>query len=119
MISYEFPKSRRKRKRKKMNSDGLKLAQVGPRTGESVPAVSGLHRRPWVFEKPLKRPLHYFSVSLTFADRPFPFLFLHKSRPPTEDIGAVAPTSLYWPDNATTDAQVWPTPNSTPNDYYP
>ena len=83
MISYEFPKSGRKRKRKKVNSNGLKLAQVGPRTGESAPAVSSLHRGPWLFEKPLKRPLHYFSVSLTFADRPFPFLFLHKSRSPT------------------------------------
>jgi hypothetical protein len=38
MISYEFPKSRRKRKRKNMNSDGLKLAQDGPRIGESAPA---------------------------------------------------------------------------------
>jgi hypothetical protein len=73
LIFYEFPKSGRKRKRKKVNSNGLKLAQVGPRTGKSAPAVSGLHRGPWLFEKPLKRSLHYFSVSLTFAYRPFPF----------------------------------------------
>jgi hypothetical protein len=36
MISYDFPKSDRKRKRKKMNSDGLKLAQVSPCIGESA-----------------------------------------------------------------------------------
>jgi hypothetical protein len=36
IISYEFPKSGRKRKRKKVNSTRLKLAQVGPRTGESA-----------------------------------------------------------------------------------
>jgi hypothetical protein len=38
IIFYEFPKSGRKRKKKKVNSNGLKLAQVGPRTGKSVPA---------------------------------------------------------------------------------
>jgi hypothetical protein len=43
-----------KEKRKTMNSDGLKLAEVGPRTGESAPAVSGLHRGPWRFEKTIK-----------------------------------------------------------------
>jgi hypothetical protein len=37
MISYEFPKSGRKIKRIKVNSTGLKLAQVGPRTSESAP----------------------------------------------------------------------------------
>jgi hypothetical protein len=112
MIYYEFPKSDRKRKRKMMNSDGLKLAQVGPRTGESAPAVSGLHGGPWVFEKPLKRPLHYFSVSLTFADRPFPFLFLHKSR-------SLTTAAEQWLQRACTGAQVCLTPNSTPNDHYP
>jgi hypothetical protein len=35
------------------------------------------------------------------------------------DGGAVAPASLYRPNNATTGAQVWLTPNSTPNDHYP
>jgi hypothetical protein len=44
MIFYEFSKSGRKIKRKKMNSDGLKLAQVGPRTGESALArARGVH----------------------------------------------------------------------------
>jgi hypothetical protein len=32
---------------------------------------------------------------------------------------AVASTSLYRPDNATTGAQVWLTPNLTPNDHFP
>jgi hypothetical protein len=32
IISYEFPKSGRKRKGKMMNSIGLKAAQVGPRS---------------------------------------------------------------------------------------
>jgi hypothetical protein len=44
MIFYEFPKSGRKRKRKKVNSNGLKLAHVGPRTGESAPTrACGVH----------------------------------------------------------------------------
>jgi hypothetical protein len=38
IIFYEFPKSGRKTKRKNVNSNGLELAQVSPRTGESVPA---------------------------------------------------------------------------------
>jgi hypothetical protein len=37
IIFYEFPKSSRKRKRKKVTCNWLKLAQVGPRTGESAP----------------------------------------------------------------------------------
>jgi hypothetical protein len=44
MIFYEFPKSGRKRKRKKVNSTRLKLAQAGPRTGENAPArARGVH----------------------------------------------------------------------------
>jgi hypothetical protein len=44
IIFYEFPKSGRKRKKKRMNSDGLKLAQTGPHTGESAPAhARGVH----------------------------------------------------------------------------
>jgi hypothetical protein len=35
------------------------------------------------------------------------------------DGGAVGPASQYWPENATTGAPVWLTPNSTPNDHYP
>jgi hypothetical protein len=35
------------------------------------------------------------------------------------DGGAVAPASLYRPDNATTGAQVRLTPNSTHNDHNP
>jgi hypothetical protein len=50
MISYEFPKSGRKRKKKKVNSNGLKLAQVGPRTRESAPAVFTLRRGPCYFK---------------------------------------------------------------------
>jgi hypothetical protein len=34
------------------------------------------------------------------------------------DGGAVALTSLYQPNNATTVAPVWLTPNSTPNDHF-
>jgi hypothetical protein len=119
MISYEFPKFGKKRKRKKMNSDGLKLAQVGPRTGESAPAVSDLHRGLWRFKKPLKSLQHYCLVSLTFTSRSFPFLSLHNLRSPTVDGGAVAPASPYRPENATTGALVWLTPNSTPNDHFP
>ena len=35
------------------------------------------------------------------------------------DGGAVAPVSLYQPNNVTTGALVWLTPNSTPNDHNP
>jgi hypothetical protein len=45
-----------KEKGKKVNSNGLKLAQVGPHTGESAPAVFTLRRGPCVFEKPIKSP---------------------------------------------------------------
>ena len=38
-----------------------------------APALPGLHRRPWPFEKLVKSPAHYFYVSLTFASRPLPF----------------------------------------------
>jgi hypothetical protein len=48
-----------------------------------------------------------------------PFLFLRKWRSMTMDGRATAPTSLYWPDNTTTGAQVWLTPNSIHNDYNP
>jgi hypothetical protein len=58
-------------------------------------------------------------VSLTFTDRPFPFLFLHKSRSPTVDGGAVAPASLYRPENAKTGPLVRLTPNSTLGDTNP
>ena len=81
MIYYEFPKSDRKRKRKMMNSDGLKLAQVGPRTGESAPAVSDLHRGLWRFKKPLKSLQHYCLVSLTFTLGPSVFCFFSKTNP--------------------------------------
>jgi hypothetical protein len=43
IIFYGFPKSGKKRKRKKVNSTGLKLAQAGPRTGESEPAPALLN----------------------------------------------------------------------------
>ena len=35
------------------------------------------------------------------------------------DGGAVALASLYQPNNETTVAPVWLTPNSTPNDHFP
>ena len=85
IIFYGFPKSGRKRKRKKVNSTRLKLAQTGPCKGESAPAhapaVSILHRGPWSFEKPIKNPLHCFSVSLTTALRPLPFYFFARRNP--------------------------------------
>jgi hypothetical protein len=76
MIFYEFPKSGKKRKRKKVNSTRLKLAQADPRTGENAPArfvVFTLRRGPWLFEKLVNSPAHYFYVSLTFTPRPLTF----------------------------------------------
>ena len=37
MISYEFPKSDRKRKRESMNTNGLKPARYSPYPGETRP----------------------------------------------------------------------------------
>jgi hypothetical protein len=84
-----------------------------------VPAVSILHRDPWSFEKPVKNPLHCFSVSLTSAQRSLPYLFLHNPRSPTVVGAARSPASLPWSENAMTSTPVWLTPNSTPNDHYP
>jgi hypothetical protein len=44
IISYEFSKSVQKRKRKKMNSNGLKLASVGPRPGKCTSARARVAR---------------------------------------------------------------------------
>jgi hypothetical protein len=123
IIFYGFPKSGRKRKRKKVNSTRLKLAQTGPCKGESAPAhapaVSILHRGPWSFEKPIKNPLHCFSVSLTSALRPLPFYFFTTPAPRRWTATSRSPASLYHPKYAMTGAPVWLTPNSTPNDHYP
>ena len=115
IIFYGFPKSGRTRKRKKMNSDGPKLAQVGPHTGESAPAVFTLRRGPWRFDKPVKTPAQYSYVSLTFCVEAPHFLFLRELRSPTEDGGAVALTSLPWPENATARLLLCLTPNSNPD----
>jgi hypothetical protein len=64
----------------------------------------------------MRSPAHYSTVSLTFASRSLPFLFLHKL---TVDGGAAAPASLYRPENAMTGAPVRLTPNSTLNDHNP
>jgi hypothetical protein len=50
MIFNGFPKSGRKRKMKKVNNTGQKLAQAGPHTGGSVPAVFALRRGPYSFK---------------------------------------------------------------------
>jgi hypothetical protein len=71
-------------------------------------------RDPWSFEKPIKNPLHCFSVSLTSAQRPLPSLFLYNPRSPTVDGGAVAPASQDRPENVMTRIPLWLTPNSTP-----
>jgi hypothetical protein len=63
--------------------------------------------------------VHSSYVSLTFADSPFPFLFLHTLRPSTVDGGAAAPASLYRPENTMTGALVRLTPNSAPNNHNP
>jgi hypothetical protein len=123
IIFYGFPKSGRKRKRESINSNGLKLAQVGPRTGESslahAPTVFILHRGPWSFEKNRKESSPLFPCLTDICTKAPPFLFLRKVRSPTVDGGAVAPASPYWLEHTTISAQVWLTPNSTPNDHNP
>jgi hypothetical protein len=56
-IFYKFPKPDRKRKR--MNSAGLKPAQTGPRRGKTrprAPALAVLHRGTRQFEKLVNNP---------------------------------------------------------------
>jgi hypothetical protein len=58
-------------------------------------------------------------VSLTLCAEALHFLILRELKSPTEDGGAAAPASPYWPDDSTTDALERLTPNSTPNNHYP
>ena len=64
-------------------------------------------------------PQQYSYVSLTLCAEALHFLILRELKPSTEDGGAVAPTSPYWPDNSTTGALEWLTPNLTPNNHFP
>jgi hypothetical protein len=105
-----------------MNSNGLNLSPSRPKTGETrprAPTVSILHRGPWSFEIPVKNPLHCFSVSITSAQKPLPFLFLHNPRSPTVGGGAATPASPYRPENATAMLPHCTIPNSTPNNHFP
>jgi hypothetical protein len=58
-------------------------------------------------------------VLLTLCAEALHFLILRELKSPTEDGGAVAPASPYWPDNSTTGALERLTPNLTPNNHYP
>jgi hypothetical protein len=64
-----------------VNSGGLKLARVGPHTGESALAVFILRRGPWLFKQTIKNPGHYFLVSLTFAHKSLHFCFFADPSP--------------------------------------
>jgi hypothetical protein len=112
-----------KRKTKKVNSTGLKLAQIGPRTGESAPArapaVCILHRGPSSFEKTSKESSPLFLCLTDICTKAPPFLFLRKVRSPIVDGGVVAPASLLRPKNTTAGLLVCSTPNSNPDDKNP
>jgi hypothetical protein len=56
---------------------------------------------------------------MTIANKPSPFLFLHKVKSTTVGGGAGTPASSYRPDNSTTGALERLTPNSTPNNHFP
>jgi hypothetical protein len=88
-----------------MNSNRLNLSPSRPKTGKTrprAPVVSILHRGPWSFEIPVKNPLYCFSVvSLTFAQRPLPFLFLYNPRSSTVGGRAATPVIPYRPENTT------------------
>jgi hypothetical protein len=64
-------------------------------------------------------PQQYSYVSLTLCAEALHFLILRELKPPTEDGGPSAPASPYRPDNSTTGALEWFTPNLTPNNHYP
>jgi hypothetical protein len=105
-----------------MHSNGLNLARAGPRQANirpRAPAVTGLYRRPWRFEKPVKSPHQCFFVSLTSAQRPLPFLFFTTRDPWPWTATGRAPASLYWLRYATAGALASLTLNSTPNNRFP
>jgi hypothetical protein len=115
-ILYNFSKSGRKRKRERMNSNGLKSAQYGPRPGESMSARAcevSFAQRTLAFQITDKESCALFTcVSNNCTEAP-PFLFLRKVRSLTTDSGAVAPASLYRLENAMTRPLRCSTPNST------
>jgi hypothetical protein len=86
---------------------------------QNAPAASNLHRGPWWFQKPLKSPQYCFSVPLTIANRPFPFLFFTTHDPRRWTATGRAPASSYWSEYATTRPSLCLTPNSTSNDHSP
>jgi hypothetical protein len=115
-IFYKFPKPGRKRKRERMNSNGLKPTRYGPCPGESAPMraheVSFTQRTP-AFQTTNKESCALFTCVSDICTKAPPFLFLHKVRSPTTDGGAAAPASLYRPENATTRPFHCLTSNST------
>jgi hypothetical protein len=121
-IVYNFSKPGRKRKRERMNSNGLKPARYGPRPGETHHArarVGSFTQKTSAFWTSSKEPRALFTcVSDIYTEAP-PFLFLRKVRSPTTDGGAVAPVSLYRPENATTRPLRCSTPNYTLGDTNP
>jgi hypothetical protein len=84
-----------------------------------APAVSTLHRGPWLFEKPINSPTHCSCVPLTLCAEALHFLILRELKSTTEDDGAAAPVSLYRPRYAMNGAMEWSTPNSTLNNHFP
>jgi hypothetical protein len=101
------------------------LGSIQPKSAHgrrNVPArarVARFAQRTLSIWKTHKESLELFLYVTNIHSLALPFLFLRRVRSPTMDGRAVAPASLYWPENTTTGAQVWLTPNSTPNDYYP
>jgi hypothetical protein len=122
IISYKFPKPRRKRKGKRMNSNMPYLARFGPRPGETrprAPAMSILRRGPRSFKWPVKNPTHYSSMSLTFTQRPLHFYFFAAPGPRRWMATSIPPASLYQQRYSMTGALAWLTPNPTLGDTNP
>jgi hypothetical protein len=62
-LFYKFPKSGRKRKGKRLNSNGLKPAQLSPQTGENAPTRArdvNFAKGPSVFQITGDEPLATF-----------------------------------------------------------
>jgi hypothetical protein len=105
-----------------MNSDGLKLAQFSPWTCKHARAracCGQFAQRTLGIWETYKESVTLFLWALTNANRPSPFLFLHKVKSTTVDGGGGTLASLYRPDNSTIGALVWLTPNLTPNNHFP
>jgi hypothetical protein len=99
-----------------MNSDGLKLAQDGPRIGESAPArARGVRftEKTLAIWKTLKEPATLLLCLTDIHIKVPPISISSQHEIPDHGGGAATPASQDRPENATTTLLRCSTPNST------